>query len=131
MGACVAVMLFCRSRAASNRGWSFTCWAARRFALMAGPWLALIGLAIVLAGVTAYGMAGGRRLASIFGDGRRAVAVTGSHLRLAQRLPANYFVYIFQRLPDRLAELFVPACSASACWRWPTPMRRTICLATR
>lgn len=96
MGACVAVMLFWSLKGGFRPGLDFHLLGGTAFALMAGPWLALIGLAIVLAGVTAYGMAewaafGVNYLVMAVAP----VAVAGCTLRLAQRLPANYFVYIF------------------------------------
>lgn len=96
MGACVAVMLFWSLKGGFKPGLEFHLLGGAAFALMAGPWLALIGLAIVLAGVTAYGMAEWAAFGVNFLVMAAApVAVTGLTLRLAQRLPANYFVYIF------------------------------------
>lgn len=96
MGACVVVMLFWSLKGGFKPGLEFHLLGGAAFALMAGPWLALIGLAIVLAAVSAYGMAEW----SAFGVNYLVMAalpvtLTGLTLRLARRLPANYFVYIF------------------------------------
>ncbi len=97
MGACVVIMLFWRMNGGLTPGLAFHLLGSTAFALLAGPWMALMGMAIVVAALAGWGTldwlsAGLNYL--IFAA--FPVATCTLMLRLARRyMPANYFVYIF------------------------------------
>ncbi len=97
MGACVVIMLFWSLSGGLKPGLSFHLLGSTAFTLLAGPWMALIGMAIVLAGLCAYGtlewMTFGLNFLVFVAW---PVLITAVVLKLAQKkLPANYFIYIF------------------------------------
>ena len=97
MGACVVLMLLWSLKGGFQPGLAYHLLGASAFTLLAGPAMALLGMAIVLAAVTAYGMADwwafGPNFLVMAGV---PVLITRYGLQLAQKhLPANYFIYIF------------------------------------
>lgn len=97
LGLCVALMLVWSIKTGIKPGLNFHLLGATVFALMFGPWLAIVGLGVVLLGVTFYGPGG---LESLSVNGLLMdvlpVAVSYAIYRLADsRLPNHFFVYIF------------------------------------
>ena len=97
LGACVGVMVLWSLKGGLKEGLNFHLLGAATLTLMAGPWLALIGMAMVLLALSAYGhiewMAWGVNFLVSSGV---PIAGTTLGLRLTHRhLPANYFVYLF------------------------------------
>ncbi|POZ61496.1 energy-coupling factor ABC transporter permease [Chromobacterium alticapitis] len=97
MGACVFDLMLCLLRAGLHPGLSFHLLGAALFALLMGPWLALLALAAVQIGLAAGGHADWQGLGlNWLLTALPAVALTGGALALARRfLPPHLFVYIF------------------------------------
>lgn len=97
MGACVVIMLFWSLSGGFKPGLSFHLLGSTAFTLLAGPWMALIGMAIVLAGLCTYGtLEWGAFGLNFLIFVAWPVLISAVVLRFAQKkLPANYFVYIF------------------------------------
>ncbi|GAB2902433.1 energy-coupling factor ABC transporter permease [Microvirgula aerodenitrificans] len=97
MGACVVIILFWQLSGGFKPGLSFHLLGSTAFTLLAGPWMAMIGMAIVLLALAAWGTLDWGSLGLIFLICVACpVTITGVALRLAQRfLPANYFIYLF------------------------------------
>ncbi len=97
LGACVALMALWSIKTGIKPGLNFHLLGATAFALMFGPQLAIIGLAIVLAAVTMNGM-GGLESYSLNALVMGVLPVLTSYglFRLVDhRLPNHFFVYIF------------------------------------
>ncbi len=97
LGMCVALMVLWSIKTGIRPGLNFHLLGATVFTLMFGPWLAIVGMGIVLLGVTLYGLSG---WASFSVNGLLMdvlpVAISYSIYRLADsRLPNHFFVYIF------------------------------------
>ncbi|PWB53959.1 MAG: hypothetical protein C3F18_07045, partial [Nitrosomonadales bacterium] len=58
LGLCVALMLLWSIKTGIKPGLNFHLLGATVFTLMFGPWLAIVGLGVVLLGVTFYGLSG-------------------------------------------------------------------------
>lgn len=97
LGACVLTMAMWMMKGGFKPGLSFHLLGATILALMMGPWLALLALAIVLAGVTAYGVGDWMSLGLNFWlMAVLPVALVSGVLQLTQRLlPPNLFIYVF------------------------------------
>jgi uncharacterized membrane protein len=97
LGMCVALMAVWSIKAGIKPGLNFHLLGATLLTLMFGPWLALTGLAVVLAAVTLAGHAGW----GSFGVNLLLMAVLpvgASHVIYAladRRLPNHLFIYIF------------------------------------
>ena len=97
LGTIVCLTLLWQITAGIQPGLNFHFLGATLFTLMAGPRLALVGLALVLAAVTTWGGSGwqsfglnGLTMAAI------PVALSYALYRLIEsRLPNNFFVYVF------------------------------------
>lgn len=97
LGACVALMLLWSIKTGIRPGLNFHLLGATVFTLMFGPWLAILGLGVVLLGVTAYGLSGWESF-SVNGLLMDVLPVMTSYLvcRLVDsKLPNHFFVYIF------------------------------------
>jgi uncharacterized membrane protein len=97
LGTIVCLMLLWQIAAGIQPGLNFHFLGATLFTLMAGPRLALVGLTIVLAAVTAWN-GGGWQSFGLNGITMAAVpvALTYALYRLIEtRLPNNFFVYVF------------------------------------
>ncbi|MFA5242836.1 MAG: energy-coupling factor ABC transporter permease [Sulfuricella sp.] len=97
LGACVALMLLWSIKTGIRPGLNFHLLGATVFTLMFGPWLAIMGLGVVLLGVTAYGLSGWESF-SVNGLLMDVLPVMTSYLvyRLVDsKLPNHFFVYIF------------------------------------
>lgn len=97
LGTCVGLMLLWSIKAGIKPGLDLHLLGATLFTLMFGPWLALVGLAVVLAGITLAGHAGWES----FGANLLVMAmvpVLFAHLVYSladRRLPNHLFIYIF------------------------------------
>lgn len=97
LGMCVALMLLWSIKTGIRPGLNFHLLGATVFTLMFGPWLAIVGLGVVLLGVTLSGMSGWESF-SVNGLLMNVLPVTISYsiFRLADsKLPNHFFVYIF------------------------------------
>ena len=97
LGACVALMLLWSIKTGIRPGLNFHLLGATVFTLMFGPWLAIVGLGVVLLGVTFYGLSGWASF-SVNGLLMGVLPVMASYLvyRLVDsKLPNHFFVYIF------------------------------------
>lgn len=97
LGACVALMLLWSIKTGIRPGLNFHLLGATVFTLMFGPWLAIVGLGVVLLGVTFYGLSGWASF-SVNGllMGVLPVSVSFFIYRLVDsRLPNHFFIYIF------------------------------------
>lgn len=97
LGLCVALMLLWSIKTGIRPGLNFHLLGATVFTLMFGPWLAIIGMGVVLLGVTFYGLSGWESF-SVNGLLMNVLPVTISYsiFRLADsKLPNHFFVYIF------------------------------------
>lgn len=97
LGLCVALMLLWSIKTGIKPGLNFHLLGATVFTLMFGPWLAIVGLGVVLLGVTFYGLSGWGSF-SVNGLLMGVLPVTASYIvyRLVDsRLPNHFFVYIF------------------------------------
>lgn len=97
MGTCVVLMGLWSLRGTFKPGLDFHLLGSVAFTLLAGPWLALIGMAIVLIGLALAGFnewqSFGVHFLVLAG---LPVMITAWSLHWAQhRLPTHYFVYIF------------------------------------
>ncbi len=97
LGLCVALMLLWSIKTGIRPGLNFHLLGATVFTLMFGPWLAIIGLSVVLLGVTFYGLSGWESFSvNALLMGVLPVTLSYSIFRLADsRLPNHFFVYIF------------------------------------
>ncbi|OHX14400.1 energy-coupling factor ABC transporter permease [Chromobacterium sphagni] len=97
MGACVLDLALWLLRGGLQPGLSFHLLGAALFALLMGPWLALLALAMVQLALAAGGQAEWLALGvNWLLTALPAVAVTTGMLALARRfLPAHFFVYVF------------------------------------
>lgn len=97
LGACVALMLVWNIKTGIKPGLNFHLLGATLMTLMFGPQLALIGLAIVLIGVTLAGASGWDSFAfNLLLMGTLPVLFSHRLFTLADRkLPNHLFVYIF------------------------------------
>jgi uncharacterized membrane protein len=97
LGTCVALMLLWSIKTGIKPGLNFHLLGATVFTLMFGPYLAMLGLSVVLLGVTAFGLSGwGSFSANGLLMGALPVSVSYLVFRLADaRLPHHLFVYIF------------------------------------
>jgi uncharacterized membrane protein len=97
LGTIVCLMLLWQITAGIQPGLNFHFLGATLFTLMAGPRLALVGLTLVLAAVTAWS-GGGWQSFGVNGLTMAAIPVGLSYAlyRLIEaRLPNNFFVYVF------------------------------------
>jgi uncharacterized membrane protein len=97
LGTIVCVMLLWQIAAGIQPGLNFHFLGATLFTLMAGPRLALVGLTLVLAAVTAWSGSGWHSF-GLNGITMAAIPVALSYAlyRLIEsRLPNNFFVYVF------------------------------------
>lgn len=96
LGACVGMMLLWSIKAGIKPGLDFHLLGATLMTLMFGPTLALLGLGIVLIGVTLAGMAGWTALgANLLLMAALPVAFSHALYRQAERrLPPHLFIYI-------------------------------------
>lgn len=97
LGMCVALMLLWSIKTGIRPGLNFHLLGATVFTLMFGPWLAIMGLGVVLLGVTVSGLSGWESF-SVNGLLMGVLPVTASYLvyRLVDsKLPNHFFVYIF------------------------------------
>ena len=107
LGACVALMVLWSIKTGIRPGLNFHLLGATVFTLMFGPWLAIVGLGVVLLGVTAYGLSGWESF-SVNGLLMDVLPVMTSYLvyRLVDsKLPNHFFVYIFYFYKTALANL--------------------------
>lgn len=97
LGMCVALMALWSIKTGIKPGLSFHLLGATLLTLMFGPWLALVGLALVLAGVTLAGHAGWDSYAANLLL-MAALPILFSHALytfIDRKLPNHLFVYIF------------------------------------
>lgn len=97
LGACVALMVLWSVKTGIKPGLNFHLLGATAFALMFGPQLAIIGLAIVLAAVTLNGMGGwdAFSLNALVMDVLPVLTSYGVYRLVDGKLPNHLFVYIF------------------------------------
>lgn len=97
LGACVLTMAMWMMKGGFKPGLWFHLLGAAILTLMMGHWLALLALAIVLAGVTAYGLGDWMSWGLNFWlMAVVPVTLVSVVLRLTQRwLPPNLFIYVF------------------------------------
>lgn len=97
LGACVGLMLVWSIKTGVRPGLSFHLLGATLLTLMFGPHLALVGLAVVLLGITLAGMSGwGSFGINLLLMGALPVLASHALFRFAERrLPNHLFVYIF------------------------------------
>ena len=97
LGACVTVLVLWNMRAGVMPGLDFHILGVTALSLMFGPALAMIAVAVVLAGTAINGaVAWGTLGVSFWALGVVPVLTTRLLLHAAQRLlPANYFIYVF------------------------------------
>ncbi|BCB26655.1 hypothetical protein SKTS_15410 [Sulfurimicrobium lacus] len=98
LGTCVSLMLmWSYLKTGIKPGLNFHVLGATLFTLMFGPYLAIVGLSVVLLGVTYFGYSGWESFpANALLMGALPVAVSYAIYRLADgKLPNHFFVYIF------------------------------------
>jgi electron transfer flavoprotein alpha subunit len=110
---------------------------ATMFTLMFGPRLAILGLSLVLAGVTLNNGLLGREGWEAYALNALALAVFPALLADAIRrvvdrcLPGNFFIYVFVTAFFGAAiTAMAAAFSPAACSGWPACIRRRLCLTT-
>lgn len=97
LGTCVLLMAMWTIKTGIKPGLNFHLLGATLFTLMFGPWLAIVGLSVVLLGATWFGPIGWDSF-SVNGllMGVVPVAVSYAIFRLTdRRLPNHFFIYIF------------------------------------
>jgi uncharacterized membrane protein len=117
LGTCVALLMLWTIKAGVKPGLNFHLLGATAFTLMFGPWLAIVGLGVVLTGVTLAGMSQWEEL-SINGLVMNVLPVLVSYGMVqltSKKLPHHFFIYIFLNafLGGALA---VAARGAAATW---------------
>lgn len=97
LGACVALMVLWSIKTGVRPGLNFHLLGTTILTLMEGPYIATIGLAIVVAGISLNGGAGWENYAlNVLLTGALPVWLSYGIYRFVDRkLPNNYFVYIF------------------------------------
>jgi len=98
LGTCVGLMLvWCYLKTGIKPGLNFHVLGATLFTLMFGPYLAIVGLSMVLLGVTFFGFSGWESFsANALLMGALPVSVSYSIYRLVDaKLPNHFFIYIF------------------------------------
>lgn len=97
LGLCVALMLIWSIKTGIKPGLNFHLLGATIFTLLFGPWLAIVGLCVVLLGVSLYGLSGWESF-SVNGLLMGVLPVAVSHFIYSivdRKLPNHFFVYIF------------------------------------
>lgn len=121
LGACVGLMLVWSIKAGIKPGLNFHLLGATLLTLMFGPWLALAGLALVLAGVTLAGHAGWGSYAAnlLLMAGLPVLFSHALYILIDRKLPNHLFVYIFvDAFAGAAAAIVISGLAASLLLAW-------------